>query len=279
MSLWNPERGHDHLEDPGPKEIYLPANLWLIGLGNLGQAYLWALSWLPYRVPRELRLFLQDDETIDAENWGTSILVERGRYGILKTRLAEEWAEARGFTVRRIDRKLDEHLRRTDSEPGIALAGLDKIAARRLLGIPEFEFVIDAGLGASVRDYSQVRVNVFDKFSDPAVHFQGQEDRSAAAAAELLALPAYKSLAEAGNDGGCGAALLAGKSVAVPFVSQVAAALAVAQSIRIASGQAHHLTIAGDTGDLRSVRASMGQQPERQRVGFAECARPGLICT
>jgi hypothetical protein len=55
--------------------------------------------------------------------------------GPLKTKIAEEWAEARKFRVRRIDRRLDKHLRRTDQEPLLALAGLDRMPPRRLLGV------------------------------------------------------------------------------------------------------------------------------------------------
>lgn len=49
LSLWSPELGEGGAEHPGPQlnEIYFPRDLWLIGLGNLGQAYLWSLSMLP----------------------------------------------------------------------------------------------------------------------------------------------------------------------------------------------------------------------------------------
>lgn len=50
LSLWNPGAEVDE----GPPLRYLPTNLWLLGLGNLGQAYLWALSMLvnPARRPQ-----------------------------------------------------------------------------------------------------------------------------------------------------------------------------------------------------------------------------------
>jgi hypothetical protein len=76
-------------------------------------------------------------------------------------------------------------------------------------------------------------------------------------------LPAYQDLAHVRDDGGCGAAMLAGSSVAVPFVSAVAGAFAVTQAIRIASAQAHHVSIAGDVCDVRSVRAVLGRTPDR----------------
>ena len=56
ISLWAPDAREVWWEDNGPEEYYLPNALWLVGLGNLGQAYLWALSWLPYADPTSLEL-------------------------------------------------------------------------------------------------------------------------------------------------------------------------------------------------------------------------------
>jgi len=265
LSLWSPELGENSLHNPGPAqaECHLPLHLWLIGLGNLGQAFLWSLSMLPYPDPNQVLLFLQDDDYVRKENWGTSILVRRGRYGPLKTKIAEKWAEARKFRVRRIDRRLDKHHRRTDQEPLLALAGLDRMPPRRLLGLPGFEYVIDAGLGATVADYQKVRVNVFDSTADPARHFEGVEDETDTRVAKLMNLPAYQEIARTGDDGRCGAAMLAEHSVAVPFVSAFAGAIAITQAIRIASGKAHHSALTGDVGDLRTIRATPAQPPDR----------------
>lgn len=101
LNLWRPEVSGEGALASGPPvhEIYLPLQLWLIGLGNLGQSYIWSLSLLPYTQPQKVVLFLQDDQEVGKENWGTSVLVRRGRYGMLKTRMAEEWAATRGFCV------------------------------------------------------------------------------------------------------------------------------------------------------------------------------------
>ncbi len=270
LSLWLPDTDEQGACDPGPdfRNICLPASLWLIGLGNLGQAFLWSLTLLPYPKPEEVLLLFQDDQRIGKENWGTSVLVERGRYGILKNRIAEDWAMRRGFQVRRVDRRLDENLFRTPAEPGIALAGLDRMPARRLLGGRGFEYVIDAGLGATVADYRKFRLNVFDRARNPTDHFAGVEDQTVQVIHDLMQLPAYKELAERRGDGGCGAATLAGSSVAVPFVSAFVGALAIAQAIRISSGEAHHVCIAGETGNLRNVRAVLGVASERVAVDY-----------
>jgi hypothetical protein len=266
FSLWLPDHfGKDGVLDPGPDlaAVYLPASLWFVGLGNLGQAFLWSLSLLPYPKPEEVLLLFQDDQCVGKENWGTSILVKRGYYGALKTRIAEDWAMQRGFHVRRIDRRLDANLFRNPTEPNIALAGLDRMPARRLLGGPGFDYIIDAGLGATVADYRKFRLNVFDSSANPSNHFADVEDETAQVIQNLMQLPAYKQLAESRGDGGCGAATLAGSSVAVPFVSAVVGALSITQAIRIASGKAHHIGITGDTGNIRSIRGVLGEAPER----------------
>lgn len=274
VSLWTPELGEKGASRAGPpsKQVHLPTALWLIGLGNLGQAYLWSLTMLPYPQPKDVILFLQDDELIGKENWGTSVLVQRGRYEILKTRVAEEWATDRGFQVRRIDRRLDAYLLRLESEPGIALAGLDSMTPRCLLGRPGFEYVIDSGLGATVSDYQRFRMNVFDSATNPADHFKGVEDQTAQVVQTLMKLPAYQEIVRTGDDGGCGAAMLAQRSVAVPFVSAFVGALAVTQAIRIASGEARHTGLTGDVCDLRNVRAALGHPPKRINIANALAA-------
>jgi hypothetical protein len=268
VSLWNPELRVHSADQAGPLfcQVYLPTRLWLIGLGNLGQSYLWSLAMLHYPVPEDVLLFLQDDEVIGRENWGTSVLVQRGKYNILKTRVAEEWATRCGFQVRRIDRRLDENLLRSDTEPGVALAGLDRMPVRRLLGSRGFEYIIDAGLGATVDDYCKLRVNVFDSERSPATHFEGVEDQNVLVAERLKQMPAYQELARSPGDAGCGAAMLAERSVAVPFVSAVAGALAITQAIRIASGCAHHVGITGDLRDLTSIRGTLGRRSDRVTV-------------
>jgi len=270
ISLWEPDKREQWLNNNGPDEYYLPDAIWLVGLGNLGQAYLWNLSLLPYSDPTSLQLFFQDDDIVSEENWGTSILVKRGNYGILKTRLAEEWAESRRFRSRRIDRRLDEHLRRISSEPNIAMAGLDKMSARRLLGRPGFDYIIDGGLGATAHDYRRFRLNVFDQSLDPASHFSGVLDASESKVEDVLRLPAYREVENTQHFDSCGMAELAGQSVAVPFVSVFLASIAVTQAIRLASNQNFYRSITGDLNDLRSIRTVLGSISNRTTIGYTE---------
>jgi hypothetical protein len=101
LSLWRPNPDADWLEANAsePALTYLPSRLWLIGLGHLGQAYLWGLGLLPYRDPAELALVLQDIDLITAPTESTSILSQGDMIGQRKTRAMASWAERRGFTA------------------------------------------------------------------------------------------------------------------------------------------------------------------------------------
>ena len=272
FSLWEPQAQPNVAENPEMDACYLPLHLWLVGLGNLGQAYFWSLATLPYAAPESVRLFLQDDDVVGKENWGTSILVERGRYGELKTRVVERCAEMRGFQVRRLDRRLGSGLARQPNEPSLALAGLDKISHRRLLAGPGFEYVIDGGLGATASDFTHLRVNVFGDGFDLLRHFEGMDDRLSSLEA-LEELPAYQEIARTHSQGRCGSAMLAGQAVAAPFVSAVAGAFVVAQAVRLATGLAPSLTIKADVSDMRGLRAASGTAAERIRIPMAQAGK------
>jgi hypothetical protein len=234
---------------PAFGDVLLPGAIWLVGLGNLGQAFLWALGCLPYVNPSKVLLHLHDFDHVTAENWGTSVLVERGRYGELKNKVAEEWVMRRGFNVRRIDRRLLASDRVGADEPALAFSGMDKIGARRDMASLGFDAIIDAGLGRTAEDFDKFRVNVFDRERLIDRHFA---DVLEAKPAELPVNSAYEAL-EA-SIGRCGAAEIGGASVAVPHVSAVAAAIALSRAIALVSGQPVPLSEVRRAGGPTMVR-------------------------
>ncbi len=60
--------------EAGPPMQYLPAALWLLGLGHLGQAYAWTSGMLPYAVPGDVCLGLVDFDRIVKGNTATQLL-------------------------------------------------------------------------------------------------------------------------------------------------------------------------------------------------------------
>lgn len=260
LSLWGQR------DAPAFREVFLPGALWLVGLGNLGQAYVWALSSLPYASPANVDIILQDADRVDPENWGTSVLVEDGRYGMLKTSLAERWLERAGFRLRRFDRRLLVTDRVRGDEPRLALAGLDGNAARGGLDRVGFDAVVDAGLGRTTADFDVFRVTVFHGERTLEAYFADMLDPEPAAVPDTAA---YKALAAADA---CGAAKIAGASVAVPHVSAIAACVAIARLIALTSNMSF---LASTT-----VRTSRGEPRRRTAVehasirGLSHAGRP-----
>ncbi len=83
LSLWRPERTAQWLqpESDGPALEALPDNLWILGLGHLGQAFLWTLLMCPYADPSAVRLVLQDVDKVTGSTDSTSILTQDGMLG------------------------------------------------------------------------------------------------------------------------------------------------------------------------------------------------------
>jgi hypothetical protein len=229
LSLWRPESA-DWLGDGGsePRLRLLPSKLWLIGLGHLGQAYLWALGLLPYPQPTGLELVLQDVDVVTPSSESTSILTDLAMTGQKKTRAMAAWAERQGFATRIHERLFDADLRRQDVEPAVALCGLDNAMGRRALDQVGFSLVVEAGLGHGFRDFRSMRLHTLPGSRSAAEIWKaptGHEDVTDRAA--------YRKLLSNGELDLCGVTLLAGKAVGAPFVGSVAACLAVSEILRL----------------------------------------------
>ncbi|MGO8869643.1 MAG: thiamine biosynthesis protein ThiF [Alphaproteobacteria bacterium] len=238
FSLWQPARKDWLTSDrDAPALRYLPSNLWLIGLGHLGQAYLWALGLLPYPNPTRASLILQDTDVITPSTWSTSILTETDMAGIMKTRAMATWAEHRGFGTRIYERLFDASLTRHDEEPAIALCGIDNALGRRVLDRVGFPFVVEAGLGRGYRDFRTIRLHTLPG-SRPASEIW----QSGAEGEDVSDRAAYQRMLQNGELDQCGITLLAGKAVGAPFVGAVAACFAIAEVLRLLhAGPLHHL--------------------------------------
>lgn len=237
LSLWNPASTCDWLGDMGTEPIMslLPAQLWLIGLGHLGQAFLWALGLLPFARPQDLNLVLQDIDIITPSTESTSILSDATLINIKKTRAMVAWAERRGFSTVIQERLFDASFRRQDGEPAVALCGLDNGVGRQALDQVGFDFVVEAGLGRGHRDFRAVRLHTM-----PASRPASQIWRDAQADDQVEDRPAYQGLLASGALDRCGVTLLAGKAVGAPFVGATAATLALSEVLRLLHGGTVH---------------------------------------
>lgn len=227
ISLW--DQGADWLSSSseGPPLRALPANLWLLGLGHLGQAFLWTLGLLPFKDPSKLEAMLQDYDGIEEANVGSGLLCSAHDIGQHKARVCARWLEARGFRTKICERAFGEHTRREANEPSIALCGFDRPEPRRLLEGAGFARVIECGLGGSVHDFDLIHIHNFPGHRAAAEIWQQSGTQAGRANPRLV-----EALTPAGEKCGALAIEVAGKSVSTSFVGAMASAAVFGELIR-----------------------------------------------
>ncbi|HUN96099.1 MAG TPA: hypothetical protein VMU69_07650 [Bradyrhizobium sp.] len=242
LSLWRPDLAIDHPEALGVPVEYLPRELWVLGLGHLGNAYLWSLATLPFQQVKDVTFYLCDFDKIEPENAETGVLFTADLEGCLKTRACSGWLERLGFQTRLVERRFDSSFRRHRTEPALALCGFDRNPARRDLATAEFLRVVESGLGGTADNFDTIRLNALPNLRTVAElwpDLSPGEEAKRAAQQEHIARN-NKGYGQLGIDE-CGRYELAGKSVAVPFVGVTAATLVVAEVLRLAhEGPAFH---------------------------------------
>jgi hypothetical protein len=252
LSLWQPGADWLAADATEPALSYLPSRLWLIGLGNLGQAFAWLLACLPYRDRQEVELVLQDFDRIAPSNDSTSILSFLGDVGRRKSRCVSDWLEARGFSTLLEERRFGEQTRRTPDEPGVALCGLDNALARMSLEKAGFDLVVEAGLGAGPNAFRSISLHSFPGSRSAEqiwTRHLGHPDE------QLENMPAYRALKQKGMDA-CGLTQLASRTVGVPFVGLIAAAMVVAELLRRLHGAAGLELVSGSVAALEDIETA-----------------------
>ena len=237
LSLWRPDLSVSDPAALGFPVEFLPREAWLLGLGHLGNAYLWALGTLPYPVPRHVRFFLNDFDKVEDTNLETGVLFEPGDEGALKTRVLDGWLKSLDFDTRLLERRFDEHFRKQDGEPGLAFCGFDTNPARRHLETAGFSQAIESGLGGKAGNFDTISLHTYPN-ARPALELWPDLNPSEA---EKEIQRQKKMAQENGGyqglaDDECGRVEFAGKSIAVPFVGVTAAALVVAEALRVLHG-------------------------------------------
>lgn len=247
VSLWEPWT--DSLQhDRGPSTVYLPCAMWLVGLGHVGQGFLWNLGLLPGHGER---LILQDAQDVAAENVATQILSSMPDIGKRKARIAARWMEACGWRTELIERAFSAGERRRDADPALIVSGVDRLDPRLQILAAHFPFMLDIGVGHGPGDFENLQLRVLSKGAESS-WAEAAEDSKVSA---LLQSQAYRELAKSDP---CGAYSVAQSSVAVPYVGAASGALAVAQALRIGQMQ--------DTVSLLQVQLASPEMTSASRV-------------
>jgi hypothetical protein len=207
----------------------------------------WTLGFLPYAIPNEVELVLQDFDTLVEANDSTSPLTYGAILRQKKTRAMAVWCERRGFLTTIYERPFGPTFQVNHSEPLSALCGVDNALARAALEDVGFARVIEAGLGRGTHEYLAFQTHTFPSRRSARSKWGGISTETDSTS--MLAQPAYPDLSEKGMDV-CGLTTLAERSVWASFVGTAAAALVIVESIRIALGEHTYAVIDGSLRHL-----------------------------
>jgi hypothetical protein len=265
FSLWELGSDWTKLASEGPVLNALPNAMWMIGLGHLGQAYLWTLALLPYSDPTTCTVMLQDFDRLKLANSSAAMLAQQSDVGVLKSLICANWLRLRGFSqILTCDRRFDERTVRFTSasaeEPHIALCGLDNLEGRRSLSNAAFMHVVDCGLGGSATDFDQVRVHTFPNSSYRSEELWKTKDIETINEKRLYALNRKEEI--------CGVHALESSKVSISssFVGAVAASLAIAEVLKMYQAGAQSEEIDLDLRCQGRLSTKLGQKYSRREL-------------
>ena len=219
LSLWRPDLNWQNEDAIGPEVKFLPQKYWLVGLGHLGQAFVWTLGLLPFKDFSRVIVSLQDDERVSKSNFDTGMLSEMSNVNKKKTRVCSEWLERLGISTNIIERKFDKTFDRHHEEPGVLIRGLDTTKSRKEINFNNFLHVIDCGIGGTRSDFDNIAIYNFPECKKRPEEIWEDGDGNVINAANEKAM----------NFLGCGKY---GKAISTSFVGALASTLVFSELIR-----------------------------------------------
>lgn len=249
ISLWRPDLHWLDKEAGGPSIKRVPKRYWVLGLGHLGQAYLWCLALLGINDPSQVEILLQDFDKITEANQSSGLLCEDNikKY---KTRVCSEWLENRHFITKITERMFDGNTIREGEEPFLALCGFDNSVARTFLENAKFDFIVECGLGNKLFNFDSIFLHTFPNASKTSAEIWGTGSGE-----ETLNQTVLEEFKDKSEDCGILALTLAKKAVSASFVGAVAASLVIAEVLRSCDEGLRYEKIAVKLRDTNSINA------------------------
>lgn len=207
-----------------------PESLWLVGLGHLGQAFLWTLALAANGKGPQPPIRLTDFDDVSPASLSTCLLVQAEDVGRKKVDVVADQLEVLGIGVQRDRSRLVLDRAPINPAEKLAVIAVDNVALRRSLDGLRANRVLEAGIGTGAEGFTRVQLHAFPGKRKARDVWMG-DDPSAIRAPDL-SKPAYQALLKKTGDQ-CGTTLLAGRSVATPFVGAFAGAVLAAFSLAL----------------------------------------------
>jgi len=265
LSIWDPKAPWRDNNCAFPSIERLPSKLWLIGLGHLGQSFLWTLGFLPYKNPGDVFLVLQDYDKLVPANDSTSPLTFQSIVGMMKTRAMAEWCEKRGFSSRIYERRFSANFKVAADEPGLAVCGVDNAKARAEIEEVGFDRIVEAGLGKGTEEYLALQMHSFPGLKKAKSIWQAASEGKSWE--KVIEQPAYKDLGQKKLDQ-CGLTMLAGRSVGASFVGIVTSCLIIGEILRMINGGPQYAVIDGSLRSLDNISAILNRAAQPYNPGY-----------
>ena len=252
ISLWRPDLNWLDDNAVGEEIFALPKQAWILGLGHLGQAYIWNLSMLPFEDSSKVKIVLQDFDEIVEANFSAGVLAEKENIGKKKTRVCSQWLENFGFETAIIEKKFDQYTKVEAEEPYVALCGFDNALARTYLEDAGFDLIIEAGLGSGLSSFDEIIVHTFPNAEKSPKDIWENEVYSKSTLNSVV-LERMKDYAQ--EECGVLPIVLAKKAISSSFVGVLAGAQVVSELVRAANCNTRYEYISTRVRNLKRQKA------------------------
>lgn len=220
-----------------------PKSIWVVGLGHVGQAFLWcaglhAAPGLPMPMLR-----VQDFERVTASSLSTGLLTSSTDVGLFKAAVAaREMSKLGARCAVALDRADPALPPPTDSD--LCIVAVDSFSFRRRLDQLRGLRIVEGGVGDNTSGFTQIQLHALPGRRAAADIWCGADP--AATRRISIASRAYQNLIRQSGDE-CGTTQLAGRSVATPFVGAFLGAVMYSIALR---GLLHCDSLAFDVNSL-----------------------------
>lgn len=211
---------------------------WMVGLGHLGQAYLWTRALAD--AGRGGRIRLTDFDTVTLSSLSTCLMVDIGDVGRKKVDAVAGRLAQIGFDVVRDDSKLSLEEDVVAPDGSVVVIAVDNIGLRRGLDRIQGARIYECGIGDGIDGFTRVQMHAFPGSRLARDVWAGDDPR--ASRPVDISKPAYQALLGKSGDA-CGTTMVASRSVATPFVGAFAGAVLAHMGAREAQCDAWHFDL------------------------------------